>query len=796
MNRKFLSSAIFLFAVFSVSAAQKQNFNFGWKFQLGNVDVRSVSTANFDDSNWRYIDLPHDFQIEQEWTEKGAGARGFKELSEGWYRKTFKADPAWKGYRVLLDFEGIMVYGDAYLNGEKIGKTDYGYLGFEADITKLLKYYGENVVAVYAGTKSNSRWYTGGGLFRDVHLILKNDIAVSRHGVFITTPRISEQDADVNVLVEVEGFRGKNADLEIVAKIIAPDGKLVGETKTYAPKKSKKLTDEVLLPLVNIARPQLWDCETPNLYTAEISLTLDGKIIDQTTETFGIRTLEYSTEFGFKLNGKKVFLKGVSNHHDLGAVGAAAHEFAIERLFLKLKEFGYNHIRTSHNPYSEAFLRLADKHGILVVDELYDKWSNKDYWAGRVLWTEIVFRNIPEWIKRDRNHPSVILWSFGNELQVNEGWAGFPTGDWGVTTYRMLNVLAKRYDSTRLSTVAMFPARAGAVGKNDEGFNTNIVPPELATVTEIASFNYRWMNYQNYLQHAPHMIIYQSEATTNELAQPFFGMDRDKMIGLAYWGAVEYWGESNGWPWKGWHYSFFNHALEPFPQAYLIKSIFCDEPLVHIGVVDKDSESMEWNDQTIGTMNVSDHWNRDDGKKYNIYTFTNADEVELLLNGKSIGVQKNNISDIKKRNMIRWQHVPYEKGKLTAVARSGGQEVARHQVETAGKAVALRIEIENKRWKANGMDLQYVNVYAVDSKGRRDVSLSGQSVTFEVSGAASLVAVDNGDHTSDELFAGNKRSLHNGFALAILRAGQTAGTVKIKASVPGIKSAEKMLQTN
>ncbi|WP_439644379.1 glycoside hydrolase family 2 TIM barrel-domain containing protein [Bacteroides reticulotermitis] len=711
-----------------------------------------------------------------------------------WYRKTFKADPKWKGKRVLLDIEGIMLNGDVYLNGEKVGGTDYGYLGFEADITKRINYDGDNAVAVYASTRGNSRWYTGGGLFRDVHLIVKDSISVARHGVFITTPEISAENAKVNLQVEIEGFRGKSADMEISVKIFSPGGRLVGETKTIAPKRSKKQTDEVPLPVVNVADPQLWDCEHPNLYTAEISLSLDGKIIDNVTEKFGIRSIEFSKEYGFRLNGKKVFLKGVANHHDLGAVGAAAHEFAIERMFKKLKEFGYNHIRTSHNPYSESFLRLADKYGILITDELYDKWSNKDYWAGRVPWTDIVFRNIPEWIKRDRNHPSVIMWSLGNELQMREDLAGFPTGDWGVTTYRMLDILVKRYDPTRKTTVAMYPSRAGGISKNDLDFNTKILPPELATVTDIASFNYRWMNYSEYLKHAPDMIIYQSEATTNERLAPYFGMDREKMVGLAYWGAIEYWGESRGWPNKGWSFSYFDHALNPFPQAYLIKSAFNDESMVYIGIVDKASESMEWNEQTIGTLNISDHWNREEGKLYNVFTFTNADKVELLVNGKSFGIKKNDFKDVSKRNQILWQNIPYVEGKITAIARIDGKEVARHQLETTGKAVALRLEPENNNWVADGMDLQYIKVCAVDNKGRKVPTVT-REVVFDVSGPARLIAVDNGDHKSNELFAGNKRQLHNGFAMAVLRSAQSAGKVKIKASVAGLKNVEMNLET-
>ncbi|MDR0415671.1 MAG: DUF4982 domain-containing protein [Prevotellaceae bacterium] len=802
MKRKILSVAACLLFTLPLSAQESsepvrvsQLFNFGWKLQLGSVD--NAQSASFDDAAWQSVDLPHDFQIGMPWDSTANRARGFKQMGEAWYRKTFTADPAWKGKRILLDFEGIMLVGDVYFNGKKAGSTDYGYLGFEADVTKLVSYEEENVVAVWCSTQHNegSRWYTGGGLFRDVHLVVKNSISVARNGVYITTPKVAPNSAQVAVQVEVEGLRGQRQHkVEVMAKIFAPDGALVGQAQVHAPEKSKLYAVEVQLPLVDIAAPQLWDVDSPNLYTAEITILNDGREIDRVTETFGIRTVEFSKEFGFKLNGKKVFLKGVANHHDLGAVGAAAHERAIDRYFKRLKEFGYNHVRTSHNPYSKNFLRLADKYGILVTDELYDKWSNKNFWGGRKLWTDLWYQNLIEWVKRDRNHPSVILWSFGNELQHNESSAGFPTGDWGITTYRIMDVLAKRYDSTRPTTVAMFPARAGAMTKEDPDFNVKIYPPELATVTEVASFNYRYFNYADYLKHAPHMNIYQSEATTNELLAPFFGMEK-RMVGLAYWGAMEYWGESHGWPRKGWCYSFFNHALEPFPQAYLIKSAFSDEPVVHIGVADSKNESIEWNDMVVGKTPVSSHWNRKEGGVYDVYVYTNAHEVELFVNGQSLGKKPNDTTDITRRNSILWEKAPYQAGKITAIAYKDGKSVAQHTLETTGKAVALRMEVESpNEWRADGMDLQYVKVYAVDKKGRTVQAAKGE-VTFDVSGAAKLIAVDNGDHASSELFAGNKRSLHNGFALAILRSTRTAGQVKIKASVAGLKSAEKVLST-
>lgn len=521
----------------------------------------------------------------------------------------------------------------------------------------------------------------------------------------------------------------------------------------------------------------------------------DGQPVDKVSQTFGVRTLEFSKDFGLKLNGKKVFLRGVANHQDLGALGVATYDKAIERLFKRLKEFGYNSIRTAHNPYSEAFLRLADKYGILVVDELIDKWSDNSYWGGRKPFTELWYTMIPEWVKRDRNHPSVVLWSLGNELQMREDLAGFPTGDWGITTYRIFDALLKRYDPTRKTTVAMFPSRAGAITRHDADYNKKVLPPELATVTEVASFNYVYQDFPKYLQACPNMIMYQSEESTRNLTSSYFTFNRDKMVGMAYWGAVEYWGESNGWPKKGWNYSFFNHALEPYPQAYLMKSAFNETtPLVRIGIVD-GAENEEWNDVVQGRTSFSSHWNRTPGSTLNLFTFTNTEEVELVVNGKSQGVKKNDKSEPTHRNRIYWENVPYGNGgSIVAIGKNDGKEVTRHSIETTGKAVALKAVVEDGGWKAGGMDLQYVRVYAVDKKGRQ-VPLSGPSVSFKVEGEATLLAVDNGDHLTNELFTGPSITLHNGFAMCVLRSTRQAGRVKLSADAEGMKGVNLKLNT-
>ena len=779
----------------SFASQREQLLNNDWRFRLGKADAKEVTSTDFDDSGWRTLDLPHDFQFETEWTKEGKGSRGFKKMCEGWYRKSFNADLSWKGRQILLDFGGIIYLGDVYLNGQKIASTDYGYVGFEADITKVISYDKPNVIAVWASTgpDKGSRWYTGGGLFRDVYLRIQNPTHIARHGVFVSTPEVSKTNATVQVQVEIDGW--KNQDARVYTILYDRDGKVVGKAEAGMPKYNKHSKIEIAFPTLSISNPNLWSPDTPYLYNAEVVLKAGDITVDSLRETFGVRWIEFSPEYGMKLNGEKIWLQGCANHHDLGALGAAAYDDAIERMMITLKGFGFNTIRCSHNPYSKNFTRIADRVGMLVVDELIDKWSDKDYWGGRQAFTNIWHRLIPEWIKRDRNCPSVIMWSLGNELQNNEGWTGFPeTNDWGVTSYRIMNTLVKRFDPTRKTTVAMFPARSGAITRKDKEFNDKecLIAPELSKVTEVASLNYQSAVYNDYLKDDPNLIIFQSEAESYELLQPFYNMPQNRTVGLAYWGAVEYWGESTGWPKKGWNFSFFRHTMEPYPQAYLIKSAFVpDEPVVHIGVVDNKDESVNWNDVQVGRMNLNENWNRSVGSKQSVYTFTNAEEVELLYNGKSLGTQKNDKDNQKNRNMILWKDIDYgQGGTLVAVAKNGGKEVARHKIETTGKAVALRIRAEQTYDKN---ELQYYSVEAVDSKGRVVYNESSE-VTIKVDGNSKFFSMDNGDHYTNYLFTPDitTKKLYAGTIQVITRTkkGGKKGRTVITATAPGLKTAQ------
>ena len=786
--RKFFLAIITVLITLNVSAQRHvECLNFGWEFRLN------------DEGEWRKVNVPHDFQIEQPWVAPAAdekadntdvaaniksrlSSRGFKEMGKGYYRLHYTPAKELEGQRVLLDFEGIMYTADVYLNHKHIGGTNYGYVGFEIDITDELDYGKDNLIEVVADTRepNNSRWYTGGGLIRDVRVVATpKDRFFNRHPLYITT----RDNRFVSVSAEFTN-RTKDKATAIRLQILDPDGKEVYSTTTeIARHKMTRHQEARIATDVEIADAKVWDIDSPYLYCVKAQLLKDdGSIADEACDDFGFRTVEFGPDFGMKLNGKKVLLKGYANHHTLGALGAAAYPKAIEKRLKLIKQFGMNHIRTSHNPYSRDFIKLCDKYGILLVDELYDKWT-RQHTGGKVAFEEHWQQEVPEWVKRDRNSPSVVLWSLGNELQQDPN---MPFNDFGVTMYKLQKTLLQRYDSTRLVTVAMHPRY--------RNWETDSLPHDLAMQTDIQAYNYRYMYFPGDGRRFPWMTFYQSEASTSAMGPNFFEMNLDKVIGLAYWGAIDYLGESQGWPAKGWAQGVFDISLEPKPKAYFMKSFFMpDEPLVHIAVIDSKNDVM-WNGVQTGNDGMSDHWCRQPGTELTLVTYTNADEVELRLNGKSLGKKQNPKSDSKQRNQIKWEGITYADGKLEAIAYNSGKAVARHQIETTGKAVSLKVTPEDSEWKADGTDLMHLRIEAVDSKGRR-VPMAQNELKFEVEGDACIVGVSNGDINSDELNVTDHRRLWNGSALVILRSGRTASKVTLKTSADGYKTVKTLLTT-
>lgn len=786
-----------LCALSAMASREVRGLDFGWSFQYEGSD----STFT--------VDLPHDYLIGRPWeaptkeempdnSDQAANfrsrlsARAFKEPVGGRYRLDFFVGEELKGRRVLLDFEGIMLTGNATLNGHPAGETHYGYLGFDSDVSKILRYGETNTLTVEArtGEPQNSRWYTGGGLYRPVKLIATSpDLYFERHGLWVTTPAVSGEEAKVVVNLET---RSRTKDPYFLADIElrGPKGEVAFARRDTVRVNRKWKHRDYALDTITLPRPALWDVDNPARYTASVALRRPGKgaAEDSLAVKFGIRTAEFSPEFGFKLNGKKLLLKGIANHHTLGALGAAAYPRAIEKRLRMLKEFGFNHVRTSHNPYSEEFLNLCDSLGIIVVDELYDKWL-RQYAGGEREWTAQWQEDIPEWIRRDRNHPSVVLWSLGNELQ---GYSNLPFNDWGVTAYRLQKLLLERYDRTRKVTVAMHPRY--------RSIETDSLPAPLVGETDVASYNYRYMYFPGDGRRFAWMTFYQSEASRAAMGQNFFEPDSDKVVGLAYWGMIDYLGESAGWPAKGWTQGVFDISLRPKPQAWLVKSMFSAEPAIRIGVNDAKGETYIWNDEPMSRASLVDHWNFQRGDTLSVEVFSNADEVELRSNGRSLGRRSNRVEQPAERNKFRWDSVSYRPGQLEAVGYFDGKPLARHAVETAGRPVRLVVEADDDLpWLADGRDLKHVRVRAVDSKGRV-VPTADFPVELSLEGPATIAALDNGDMYTSELHTPRtpttaSHRLHRGELLVILRsAPDSAGAeVTLRATAPGLRAANLRL---
>ena len=767
-----------------------------WIFVAGDtVNGQPISAKDIPAQGGVEVNLPHDFQISQPWVEPSAdekpdesdaaanvksrlSARGFKEMGSGWYFHRFRPDPSWRKRRVMLDVEGIMLVGDAYLNGQPIGGTDYGYLGFESELSDKLLWEGDNLLAIRADTRrpENSRWYTGGGLFRPVSILVTDpQLHFTRHPLYITTPEASTEEALIAIQAEITCLL-RTDSLTVDVEIADQKGHTVYACTRRIRFNRGQKTCEHPVDSIRLPHPMLWSPRQPHLYHARLTLRRpDGTAADSFTQRFGIRTLSYSPQYGLRVNGEKTLLQGMAGHNTLGPLGAAAYPRAIEKQLRMLKAFGVNHVRTSHNPYSQVFMDLCDSLGILVVDELYDKWLTQ-YAGGRTPWVNLWQHDVPEWVKRDRNHPSVVMWSLGNELQTY--WS-LPFADWGVTPYRLQRELIHRFDTTRPITVAMHPR-----GRHPD---TDSLPAPLVMETDVASYNYRYMYFPGDGRRFPHLTFYQSEASTSAMGANFFEMDLDRVIGLAYWGMIDYLGESAGWPAKGWTQGMFDITLCPKPAAWHLRSYFKpEEPVVHLAV-EEGKDNTLWNDVRVGTARLTDHWNRKEGSLLTLYTFTNAEEVELKVCGKSMGVKAND-KNARTRNKIKWERIPYKAGSIEAIARTRGKVVARHRVETAGKAHSLTATADTLPWMADAQDLKYIRITAADRQGRTVPSCTAD-VKFTVDGPAQLVAVAGGDMYSSESYVADHRRLFQGQACLILRSTGEPGAVKIQARAEGLKPA-------
>jgi beta-galactosidase len=753
-------------------------FNFDWKFHRG--DLENAESPEFDDNAWEDVDLPHDWSIYGAFDEeqKNDIAGGFRPRGIGWHRKTFQTPENSEGKKLFIEFEGIYMAPDIWLNDIHLGKRYNGYLGFQYDIGNILNPPGcDNIIAARSDNtvRGTSRWYTGSGIYRNVWLIQTEPIHIARHGVFIRT----ENNARVLIDIELRNETGKEQKCAAEIAIKDSSGNCITETSSnYIT--IEKDNNAIIKEEIDIPSPKLWSTDDPNLYTAEITIKDENDIYDVCAQSFGVRDIRFDPDRGLILNGKKVFAKGINLHHDLGCLGAAAFERGFERRLELMKEMGCNAIRLSHNPHAECILDLCDRMGILVFNEAFDKWNdlaNAKMKPFEETWKD----DLIDFIKRDRNHPSVFIWSVGNEVTDQQL---FGKDNFGVDLLKRMTDTVRQTDPTRKTTCALFPAREKGMRYDDKKYPDS-EPAEMAHHMDVVSVNYMERFFSKDREKYPEMIFILSEAFSNGGAEAWFSYDQSFVAGQFYWGGIEYIGEAK-WPKKGWHRGHVDRCCFRKPISYYLEATYSDKPMAHIAIYNGDTVFSDvWNDVKLELLDMESHWNWQPGEKLKLATYTNCETLELFLNEKSLGIKK--IGDCP--NMLMEWEIGFTPGLIKAVGRNNGEIAAVHELRTAENAEKIRLVPDRKNILANGLDLAHITVELIDKDGTL-VPHADNLVSFKVSGAGTNAGVDNGNVESNELWQADFRKAHKGKALLVIRSKRETGKITIIAESEGISPAK------
>ena len=801
MPRKWSAIMLMLFAcvypgvAVYAEARSKSCFNFDWKFKPGASS--SVDWETVDESQWQAVQLPHDASVSGSFNrEQSNGANGWLPHGQGSYLKRFHIDESVKGKKVFVQFEGVYRDAKVFINGTELGRHLNGYLGFEHELSSYLNYGGDNTMVVTYDntTKDTSRWYTGEGIYRDVWLIVTDPIYVPQYGTYVTTPVAREDEAVVKIETNVINDKDQRKMVRLVTELYDPKGKKVAESVAVAPVstgESYKFVQEI-----NVRTPHLWSCDEPHLYRAVSKVYTENHQVDDYVTTFGIRDIKMTPEKGLLVNGKKVIAKGGNMHHDLGPLGSAALEKGYERKLTCLKAMGCNSIRLSHNPHAPVLLDLADRLGILVFDEVYDKWTSQFY-GGVESFEANWQKDLTTFIKRDRNHACVYIWSMGNEvLKQNRGYDHkFETAeagaDYGVGVYRRMAALTRALDPSRKVTMALFPAREQFIVEwshwDDYDTFTRSNPAEMAFYGDVVSWNYTENMFASDHERFPQLMFIASETSTNlkfgTRKLSWLELDLDRIIGHYYWTATDYLGESV-WPTKVWGRAFLDITDEMTPIGSLYQSVYDNTPMVHMWGYETKGQLFDhftkMDNKRWNWYPMSDHWNWET-KTVTVQTITNAEEVELTLNGRSLGVKQY----AKGSELYQDWEVPFEAGQIKAVARNQGKVVAEHVLTTATKPVAIQLNSDVQTLKANGLDLAYIKVSLVDKAGVV-VPNADRLIHFDVQGNGILAGVANSNVFSDEPWVASQKTTHKGTCMLVIRSTRKQGTVTIKASADGL----------
>ena len=779
-----------------------ENFDKNWKFHLG--DVTNGNEIQFDDMKWRDLDLPHDWSIEGEFNKDNPAGVGGGALPGGigWYRKTFNIPVSEKDKLIFIQFDGVYRNSEVWINGHYLGLRPYGYSSFGYELTPYLKYGKEkNVLAVKVDNSKqpNSRWYSGSGIYRNIWLVTTNKIFIDHWGTFITTPEVNENSAKVSMQTKIRNSSSMDKKINLKTVIYNDEGKEISSAESEI-NLSKDSVVEVHQNFI-VKDPELWSVEKPYLYNAVSTVECNGKVCDNYETKFGIRTFYFDVNKGFFLNGKNIKIKGVCDHHDLGCLGAAINTRAIERQLEILKDMGCNGIRTSHNPPAPELLDLCDKMGFIVMDEAFDMWKKKKTEFDYALnWDEWHKRDLEDMVLRDRNHPSIFIWSIGNE--VVEQWDKKDSS--GTVIAKELVSIVKSLDITR-----------PIIHNNNDQDTLN--PVIRSGVFDLIGYSYGQNIYTKFPETYPGKKFIGSETTSALETRGHYDMPSDsirrwpkrwdlplldgnpdntcssydncsapwgstheetwKLIkkypylsGMYIWTGFDYLGEPTPyvWPSRSSYFGIIDLAGFPKDAFYLYQSEWTDKPVLHL--------LPTWNPFKNGNG-----WK--EGEIVDVWAYTNCDEVELFLNGNSLGTKRKSGDELH----IEW-HVPFSPGILKAVGSSEGKEILTTEVKTSGEPSKLILEPDRKIINADGRDISFVTIKVLDKNGTL-VPYADNLINFNLTGEGKIAGIDNGCQTSLETFKANPHKAFNGMCLVVIQSTEKAGKIKLTAKSINLSEA-------
>lgn len=810
MRKIYITYFVLLFFITFSANADAQNrsvidFNKGWKFFLGN-DSSAIDPA-FNDGHWRKLSLPHDWSVESDFikdapaTNQGGSLPG----GIGWYRKTFTLPSSAKNKNVSIEFDGVYKNSEVWINGHYLGKRPNGYVSFSYDLTEhILPSPQKNVITVRVDNSQqpDSRWYSGSGIYRNVRLHLSNAISVRQQDVFITTPIVRNSEAIINIETKISNKSNGIKWVDEVIEIYDNSGKLVTHGKNQGSQIQVRLAGTEITHKIIISNPKLWSIDRPFLYKVVIKVFDNVRLLDRYETTFGIRSFYFDKDNGFFLNNQPLKIKGVCMHHDLGALGAAFNKEAARRQLKILKEMGCNAIRFSHNPPASELLDLCDQMGFLVIVEAFDMWQKRknkfDYHLDFTKWHE---KDIESMVLRDRNHPSVFMWSIGNEIREQ-------FDSTGTTITKELVSIVKKLDSTRLVTSAITETYP------EKNFITK------ANALDVIGFNYKDYDYAELPKRFPGQKFIASETASalatrgvyefpsdsiriwpaNFKVQDTFSANKDFTC-AAYDNTHAYWGNTHERSWLAaknnkhiagvFVWSGFDYLGEPMPYPkFPARSSYYG--IVDLAGFPKDVYYMyqsEWTTKPV--LHIFPHWNWKPGQIIDVWAYyNNADEVELFLNGKSLGARKKNDTNLH----VMWR-IPFKDGTLKAVSKKNGKIILTKEIKTAGEADRIELIADKKNLKPDGNDLSFVTIRILDKKGNV-VPDADNLVQFSITGQGIIAGTDNGYQADTTSLKSNKRKCWKGMGLAIIQSTEKKGNITLTATSPGISSGSITLRNN